>query len=629
MKRDGYGVDRRGKRMSLRRKIVLLFLWLAVMPMLTVATFGFIYAGWLAENVTQSRLSDASGRIASEVQAATGRVEEALTRLSKEYEATAPGGARPWADLVATEPVLANAAHVRISSVDGRVLHRQGSRPTGDVRCDASGGSRLVDVRFSGDSSGGAVEASFWASDLIPEDLRRSFPDVRVVDRSSGRTYFSPRCEDLTARGSSSMAAALAALTRSPDEGGPFRYKDRLSDVGVGAIRVSPNRQWAAVTATGVSGIMAPLSRLQAWYWVFILLLAASTVAAFSLLLGRVTESLKELTGAAKRIGGGDLQPWLPPPSNDEVGQLTVAFSDMLDRLRHMMAHVDHKGRLAVVGQLSSYLAHEIRNPLSSIKMNLQRLHRNVLTGHVPADCSDAVEISLKEVDRLASSVTSILQLGRSDQGPSEVVSLHEVIEEVAELLQGEMKRAGVELQVELDASADRVVAVAGQIKGVFVNLIMNALEAQPQGGAVRIRSELRASTTREPVVAVRVRDLGCGVPSGVRDRIFEPFFTTKGTGSGIGLAVVARTLNDHGGDIRLEDLPPGDSGAEFVVSLPLAAVGVDAEAAAAAVDARRAARRWRGPRSQDDTPRAPAAVLPSSAADALTAWAKDRGQVH
>jgi signal transduction histidine kinase len=428
------------------------------------------------------------------------------------------------------------------------------------------------------------------------------------------------------------MTAALAVLARSPYEGGSFRYKDRLSDQGVGAIGVSPNQQWAAVATTGVSGIMAPLSRLQAWYWVFILLLAVSTVAAFSLLLGRVTESLKELTGAAKRIGGGDLQPWLPPPSNDEVGQLTVAFSDMLDRLRHMMAHVDHKGRLAVVGQLSSYLAHEIRNPLSSIKMNLQRLDRSVRAGHVPADCSDAVEISLKEVDRLASSVTSILQLGRSDQGPSEVVSLHEVIEEVAELLQGEMNRAQVELQVELDAAADRVVAVAGQMKGVFVNLIMNALEAQPQGGLVQIRSELRASTTGEPVVAVRVRDLGCGVPPSVRDRIFEPFFTTKGTGSGIGLAVVARTLNDHGGDIRLEDLPAGKSGAEFVVSLPLAAVGVDAQAAAASVDARR--RRWRGTRSPDardvpEAPRAPAAGLPASASEALTVWAKDRGQVH
>ncbi len=617
--------------MSLRRKIVLLFLWLAVMPMLTVATFGFIYAGWLAESVTQSRLSDTSERIAAEVQAATGRAEEALRRLQQEYEASAPADEQVWSVRVAREPALAGAAHVRITSPAGEVLHFQGALRGREVRCDPSGGSRLVAVLPGVGSSAGTAEASFWASDLIPADLRSSFREVRVVDRSSGLIYFSPRCEDLTGGQSPWMAAAIAALANSPDQGDSFRYKDRLSNQGLGAVRVSPDHQWAAVATTSVGGIMAPLSRLQAWYWVFILLLAASTVAAFSLLLGRVTESLKELTGAAKRIGGGDLQPWLPPPSNDEVGQLTVAFSDMLDRLRHMMAHVDHKGRLAVVGQLSSYLAHEIRNPLSSIKMNLQRLDRSVRTGHVPADCADAVEISLKEVDRLASSVTSILQLGRSDQGPSEVVSLHEVIAEVSDLLQGEMKRANVELQVELDAAADRVVAVAGQMKGVFVNLIMNALEAQPEGGLVRIRSELRASSTHDPVVAVRVRDLGYGVPSGVRDRIFEPFFTTKGTGSGIGLAVVARTLGDHGGDIRLEDLPFGEAGAEFVITLPLAAVGVDAEAAAASLDARRSAR-WRGSRAPDaaDDPFTPAPrVLPGRGAEVLTAWSKDRGQVH
>jgi signal transduction histidine kinase len=312
----------------------------------------------------------------------------------------------------------------------------------------------------------------------------------------------------------------------------------------------------------------------------------------------------------------------------------------MLDRVRRTLDHVDQNGRLAVVGQLSSYLAHEIRNPLTSIKMNLQRLERSARSGRIPADCRDAVAISLKEVDRLAGSVTSILQLGRADQGPRDAVSLHMVIEDAAELLSGEFQRAEIEVTVELDASADRVVAVLGQLKGVFLNLMMNALEAQPQGGRIDVRSELQTAADGSPVVAIRIRDSGPGVPAAVRDRIFEPFFTTKPTGSGIGLAVVARTLRDSGGDIYLEDLPHLEKGAEFVVTLPLAAVSDADQTTEPGSTRQRTGRPW----MRDDEPGVPmeegilastpvhaeaTPMLSADASEALAAWVKDRGQVH
>lgn len=629
--------------MSLRRKIVLLFLGLAVMPMLIVATFGFVYAGWLAESVTRSRLSDTAVRVASEIEAATGRLEASLAWVYRTHDGSADGTGRPSKQL-GLEAALADAAYIRFHSADGTLLASAGVRPESGLRCDASGGSRLLPIRApTPGTQGGVTEAGIWAADLLPADLRDASQSVQVIDRSTGAILYSPRCEDLTGRPSPALAAAVRALEDGAGARDRFRFRNGSGEMSVGALRLSPDHQWAAATSASVHAIMAPLERLETSYWVFIGLLALSTVAAFSLLLGRVTQSLKELTRAAERIGGGDLQPWLPPPGNDEVGQLTMAFSDMLDRVRRMMAHVDHSGRLAVVGQLSSYLAHEIRNPLSAIKMNLQRLDRSVRAGRLPADCADAVDISLKEVDRLASSVTSILQLGRSDQGPRDVVSLHEVIEEAAELLRGELTRAGVKVHVELDASADRVLAVPGQMKGVFLNLMMNALEAQPSGGRLVVRSQLETSPDHEPVVAIRVRDHGPGVPAAVRDRIFEPFFTTKPTGSGIGLAVVERTLRDNGGDIRLEDLPISERGAEFIVTLPLAPVAAESDMVAPSPSGwLRTARSWgrhaaRG-RTDDVSVTAPStpagesaepATLSAEANEALTAWVKDRGHVH
>jgi signal transduction histidine kinase len=248
----------------------------------------------------------------------------------------------------------------------------------------------------------------------------------------------------------------------------------------------------------------------------------------------------------------------------------------MLARIRQMMAKVDQSGRLAVVGQLSAYLAHEIRNPLSSIKLNLQRLQRWVGNGSIPEFCLEPVEISLKEVERLNASVTGVLELSSAPNAPLEVVRLHGLVREAADLLANRFRRQGVDIILELDAEADRVMARVGQIKSVILNLMVNALEAQPQGGKLHIRSVLsRASRDGNPVVALHFKDDGPGIPSEIRNRVFEPFFSTKPGGSGIGLAMASQAVQDCRGDLYLEPAVSAESGAEFVVALPLAAVEI------------------------------------------------------
>jgi signal transduction histidine kinase len=246
----------------------------------------------------------------------------------------------------------------------------------------------------------------------------------------------------------------------------------------------------------------------------------------------------------------------------------------MLERIREMMSQVDQSGRLAVVGQLSAYFAHEIRNPLTSIKLNLQRLKRWTLQGRVPEFCLEPLEISLREVERLSASVSDVLQLSKAQDSPQTVLSLHDQVEEAVHLLIGRFMGQGVELRLDLDADADLVTARSGQVKSVILNLMVNALEAQPRGGFLEIRSELtRSPAVQGPAVSLRFKDGGAGVPPELRDRIFEPFFTTKAGGSGIGLAVAARAVRDNGGRLSLETSPDAGSGAEFVMVLPLAAV--------------------------------------------------------
>lgn len=318
--------------------------------------------------------------------------------------------------------------------------------------------------------------------------------------------------------------------------------------------------------------LVGAVGRMQVTYWLFVIGLAGSTVAAFSLLLRGVTANLEALIRASEKIGEGDLNPWLPPPSKDELGRLNLALGRMLERIREMVTEVDRSGRLAAIGQLSSYLAHEIRTPLSATRMNLQRMERWARNGRIPAICSEPVEISLREVDRLTTAVSGILALTRSHDSPLVPMSIHEAVQEAATVLDPEMTRRSVALELELDAHADRVLGRPGQVKGVVLNLLLNAIEAQPRGGKVEISSRLaRVSSSEGPMLELRVRDEGPGVPPEIRERIFEPFFTTKKEGSGIGLALAVQSIRENGGEILLEEPDVAGRGAEFVIQLPLA----------------------------------------------------------
>jgi signal transduction histidine kinase len=139
-------------------------------------------------------------------------------------------------------------------------------------------------------------------------------------------------------------------------------------------------------------------------------------------------------------------------------------------------------------------------------------------------------------------------------------------VEETLSLVSPELDRNGISVETGLEASEDTVVADFVQLKGVFLNLLLNAADAMPTGGTLRIRSEA-LPTGR---IAVHVGDEGPGIPSELRERVFEPFFTTKSDGSGIGLSLALQTVEDHGGRLYVEKRAEHAGGAEFVVELPL-----------------------------------------------------------
>jgi signal transduction histidine kinase len=146
-------------------------------------------------------------------------------------------------------------------------------------------------------------------------------------------------------------------------------------------------------------------------------------------------------------------------------------------------------------------------------------------------------------------------------------------VADALEILRAQIAEQTIDVQEELKASRDTVWGDPEQLKGVFLNLILNAAEAMPDGGTLRVSTENR-SAPHEPAQAIRVRvaDEGPGVPPELRERVFEPFFSTKAEGVGFGLALAQHAVETHNGTLTLEDR--AGTGAVFVVELPLAAAG-------------------------------------------------------
>jgi signal transduction histidine kinase len=549
--------------MTLYKKIILVFVGVAIVPLI-------IFAAVAREEALAMADAAAGDELLSGVTAAS--------RVLEQEAAVAQSALRSFSQLGGpdvSEDFLGRALASAAGPPPDGFHYLAVVEESGDVRAavgDAGAGGICADGHFSYPVR---VETPLGTgSDRLVGAFRVGALGTPRVGRGlwvydgSGQLLAASSCEegpDLSvAQVPTDVPTGVMRTGATPDGSGEALVFARVPSLG-----------WTVV-ATGSSQLRAPLAGFFRDYWLFVLGLAGTTLLAFSFFLRPITSYLNDLTGAVERVASGDLRPWFPTPRDDEVGRLSMAFYDMTERLREMVRQVDRSSRLAVLGKLSAYLAHEIRNPLSSVKMNLQRLQRWQRRGEIPEHCGDAIEISLTEVGRLSAAVSNILQLSPSKARPREVVALHDLVEEVGQLLDADFVRRGVSLRWELNAEADRVLGEPGQLKGVVINLMLNALDAQPDGGELLVQSVLRTGEDPGrggPVLELRFRDQGTGVPAGIEDRIFEPFFTTKGGGSGIGLAVVSQTVRDHGGDVFLAERTRVAQGAEFVVRLPLAAV--------------------------------------------------------
>jgi len=247
---------------------------------------------------------------------------------------------------------------------------------------------------------------------------------------------------------------------------------------------------------------------------------------------------------------------------------LVVAFSyvlRLLHRTRQLEAQAQMDDRIAHVGALAAGLAHEIRNPLNVLSMNLQMLEEELAgrPGGTGQDTREFLAALQGEIRRLSTLVNNFLSYARPNQPKFETRDLNDVLRDVCTFVRPDFEKRGLRLQVELSPYLPPVELDEGQIRQALLNILMNATHILKAGGTVRVES--RVGPQGEAIVAIG--DDGPGIKPDDRERIFQVFYSGRPGGTGLGLSIAARIVEAHGGRIAVESEP--GQGARFVLTLP------------------------------------------------------------
>ncbi|MGA8342446.1 MAG: ATP-binding protein [Candidatus Sulfotelmatobacter sp.] len=308
-----------------------------------------------------------------------------------------------------------------------------------------------------------------------------------------------------------------------------------------------------------------------------------------------VGRPVKALERGTERLAAGDLGYQIEVHSNDEIGELANSFNSMSRQLQaernenvswtHTLEerveqktrelkraheHALHTEKMASIGKMAAVLAHEINNPLSGILTYAKLLHKWIDRddggrNHHQEIC-DSLDLIASESRRCGDLVKNLLTFSRTTPMNLQATNLNQVVDRSLRLVQHQLDLAGIQVQPQLDPDLPPVLCDAAQIEQVLLALVMNALDAMPQGGNLW----LTTSFGHEPnQVRIVVRDDGSGIPPEILPRIFEPFLTTKETGRGVGLglAISHSILERHNGSIEVQS--EAGRGTTFTVTLP------------------------------------------------------------
>ena len=285
------------------------------------------------------------------------------------------------------------------------------------------------------------------------------------------------------------------------------------------------------------------------------------------ILAQRITNPIKKLVEGTIKISRGDFTHKIKISTADEIADLAEKFNEMTSKLLKSKREVEEANKkliqaekLASIGRISTGIAHEIRNPLTSVKLNIQKV---LSSPNIKEDEKEHLEIAQEGINQIDKIVKDILDFARVTRLNLDEFFLPNIIDESIKLVLNELKGKEITIEKKFEPDLPTVVVDADKLRQVFINLLVNSIEAIDNKGKIRIT----ASSKDKEFIKIRISDNGCGIPSEILPEIFEPFFTTKSSGTGLGLANAKKIIEQHNGTIDV--ISKKGKGTTFEIIIP------------------------------------------------------------
>ncbi len=359
-------------------------------------------------------------------------------------------------------------------------------------------------------------------------------------------------------------------------------YVNRDGVEMIAAYAPIPQEQWGTVIQQPTSEAFAPAQKMK--LQIFLLMLVSVVLAALiaAMYTRQIVQPVNSLVSGIERMATGDLRYRIRPLGHDEVSRLAKNINTMASRLHEFQRQLKRGERLETLNKLASVLSHEIRNPLNSMVINMQLMRREFLRKEIQARKLEHYhQIINSEIGRVESLVSNFLLIAKPPKLEKIPQRLSTLLDDLikAELPNALTKGVRVERNYQLPGIVVEI--DAQKMYQVFLNIFLNALQAMPGGGRLRIgiyKVNLAGSDEDTPTfeesgglayAAISFQDTGKGISTGELSKIFDFYYTTKEQGTGIGLSLAQQIVEEHGGRIQVKS--ELGKGSEFLVLLPYA----------------------------------------------------------
>ena len=286
-----------------------------------------------------------------------------------------------------------------------------------------------------------------------------------------------------------------------------------------------------------------------------------------ALISTQLTSPLESLREGLKKISGGDLETTLPVKSKDEIGSLTNAYNVMVYKLKDLQHDLARAEREAAWKEMAQQVAHEIKNPLTPMKLNLQHLERQLNVSEeefklMKPKIKKIAANMIEQIESLNHIASDFSKFAKPTNQEFKEIEINSLLASVTELYKTE---EDLKIQTKLHSEELYVMGVKEELRRVMVNLMKNAYEAMPNGGTITVCS---LTKNEKPFVLIEIIDTGEGIPEENNEDIFVPNFSTKSSGTGLGLAISKKIIEEHDGKISFESIPGKQT--TFRITLPL-----------------------------------------------------------